>query len=161
MKENLDRVKIFDLPQALTMKTFSKKTYLPLFICLFGVLSCTNQSCKNSLFPPKNVWQFETVTLADTSSIPRTLVRYADDKTVHTLDTFCGTFAALPRYLNREDLPDSVVAVCKGQWLGAPKWLCAAQKNGATVFYEADEDNGYYNDDDNELPLTFKLLQRR
>ncbi len=103
-------------------------------------------------------WQFEAINQSDSAAAPRTAILFSTEKANYTVDTFCGKFHSLPRYLLREDLPDSTVAVCKGVWLGAPKWVCAVAQNGGIVFMQADEDNAYFNDDDNELPLIFRDL---
>ena len=139
--------------------------FLPNFLSIFQsilFLFCVlflMQSCKSNPFSGEARWIFSAIPATDSASVPRTIVSCSINRKNYSIDTFCGTFAALPRYLQREDLPDSTIAVCRGQWLGAPKWLCATMQNGKPVFYEADEDNGYYNDDENELPLAFRKFR--
>jgi hypothetical protein len=135
---------------------FLRKFFVFLFISSF--VFCIF-SCKNNSITREKGWQFEAINHSDSTAIPHTAIVFFDENTNYTVDTFCGNFRSLPRYLLREDLPDSAIAVCKGEWLGAPKWVCAVAQNGGVVFMEADEDNAYYNDDDNELPLNFRLLR--
>lgn len=134
---------------------FTKKiVYILVIGCFF--------SCKNQLATSENGWHFERHYEADSSRVSETEIIFFDTKNnkkaskSYYLGCFPAKFTSLPRYLKREDLPDSAVSVCRGQWLGSVKWLCAAQKNGTTLFYEADEDPNFYGEEDAELPLVFR-----
>ena len=113
----------------------------------------------------ENGWHFECTYETDSSRVSETEVVFFDIKNNknavknYYLGRFPAKFTVLPRYLEREDLPDSAISVCRGQWLGSAKWLCAAQKNGNTVFYEADEDPNFYGEEEAELPLVFTERQ--
>ena len=85
---------------------------------------------------PKNkapTWGFAIQTAKD--GMPQTTVRLVTEHQNYEFGKLLGTFDTSRTYLTRTDLPEGTIAVCKGHWVGANYWLCAARQKGKIVCY--------------------------